>query len=157
MGDHTETLQIDFDPERITFSDLLDMFWKSHRPSSKSWSRQYMNAVFYHNDEQKQLAMRSKATVEEKTGRVVRTKVLPLESFTRAEDYHQKYILKRRSEFVKDLFRIYPIQKDFVDSTAVARLNGYVGGNGNLQQLQNELEDLGLSPSNKKSLTNLVR
>ena len=116
-----------------------------------------MNAVFYHNDEQKRLAMRSKAAIEEKTGRVVRTKVLPIGSFTRAEDYHQKYILKRRSAFVKDMTRIYPIQKDFTDSTAVARLNGYVGGNGNKEQLQNEIEDLGLSPSNKQSLINLVR
>ena len=53
LGDHTETLQIDFDPDVITYDELLEIFWASHNPGRKSWSRQYMAAVFYHNHKQK--------------------------------------------------------------------------------------------------------
>ena len=87
----------------------------------------------------------------------VHTEVLPLNSFTRAEDYHQKYLLGRRSELAMELKRIYPIHKDFVDSTAVARLNGYVGGNGSMAQLSSELEKLGLGLKSQQSLTEMVR
>jgi len=52
MGDHAETVQVDFDPGRITYAQLLKIFWASHRPTSRNWSRQYMNAIFYHDDEQ---------------------------------------------------------------------------------------------------------
>ena len=110
IGDHTETVQVDYDPERITYSQLLEIFWQSHRPDKQSWTRQYMNAVFYHNEQQQQLAMTSKAAVEQRIGRIVKTKVVPLRSFTKAEDYHQKYILKGHYELNKEMLRIYPRQ-----------------------------------------------
>jgi peptide methionine sulfoxide reductase MsrA len=46
LGDHTETVQIDFDPSVIPYGELLAVFWESHEPGSSTWSRQYMNAVF---------------------------------------------------------------------------------------------------------------
>ena len=156
IGDHTETVQVDYDPERITYSQLLEIFWQRHRPDKQSWSRQYMNAVFYHNEQQHQLAMTSKAAVEQRIGRIVKTKVVPLRSFTKAEDYHQKYILKGHYELNKEMLRIYPRHQDFVDSTAVARLNAYAGGHGTRSQLLREIEMLGLSDEGRKILTELV-
>lgn len=156
MGDHTETVQVDFDPERISYSDLLAIFWDSHRPTSQSASRQYLHAIFYHDTSQQQQATASKAAVEGQIGRPVRTEVLPLRSFTRAEDYHQKYILKRESDLMRELSRIYPRHKDLVDSTAAARLNGYAGGHGSLEQLAREIETLGLGPENRRKVETLV-
>ena len=157
MGDHTETVQVDYDPERITYAQLLDVFWRSHRPTGRSWSRQYMNAVFYHDERQRQQAMDSKTAVERKIGRTVKTEVVPLLSFTMAEDYHQKYILKGRDALNNEMTSIYPSHRDFVDSTAVARLNGYAGGNGSRDQLSREIESLGLSADVKKVLAEMVR
>jgi methionine-S-sulfoxide reductase len=157
MGDHTEAVQVDFDPQRISFPELLAIFWERHRPGQRAWSRQYMNAVFYLDEIQKQRAMKSKTEVEEKLGRPVRTQILPLRSFTLAEDYHQKYLLNRQSELARELIRIYPIRSDFINSTAVARLNGYVGGYGQLDQLNQELPLLGLSPTGRELLVELVR
>jgi methionine-S-sulfoxide reductase len=157
IGDHTETVQVDFDPKRITYTQLLDIFWESHRPTKWSWSRQYMNAVFFHNEEQHRLAMASKTAIEQQIGRSVKTKVVPLRSFTMAEDYHQKYILKRHHDLKNELSRIYPIHRDFVDSTAVARLNGYAGGYGSKERLSREIESLGLSTEGKKLLNEMVR
>jgi methionine-S-sulfoxide reductase len=108
IGDHTETVQVDYDPLRITYAQLLDIFWKSHRPTGRSVSRQYMKAVFYHNDHQRQLAMASKAAVEKKSDRMVKTEVAPLRSFTLAEEYHQKYFLKQQGDLNREMSRIYP-------------------------------------------------
>ena len=63
LGDHTETLEIDFDPARVSYKELLEVFWKNHSPRTASWSRQYMAAVFVHDDEQKRLAGESRDRV----------------------------------------------------------------------------------------------
>jgi len=156
IGDHTETVQVDYDPQRITYNELLDIFWRSHKPTGRSWSRQYMNAVFYHDDRQRQLAMDSKAAVEKKIGQGVKTEVAPLRTFTMAEDYHQKYILKQHYNLNAEMSRIYPLHRNFVDSTAVARLNGYASGHGSKDQFANEINSLGLTATGKKALTDMV-
>jgi len=156
LGDHTETVQVDFDPQRISYSQLLDVFWSSHDPTDRIWMRQYMNAIFYHNQQQKESAMASLTVVQKKIGRNVRSQVLPVRTFYPAEDYHQKYLLNRRSDLVREMTRIYPKKKDFVNSTAVARLNGYVGGYGSPDQLAREIDSLGLSPAGRQALTDLV-
>jgi hypothetical protein len=157
MGDHTETVQVDYDPERITYQQLLELFWKSHDPTKQAWSRQYMNAIFYHSEEQQQAAMESKASMQSHSHLKFKTEVVPLRSFTMAEGYHQKYILKRYQDLNSEMERIYPDHGDFVDSTAVARLNGYVGGNGSKEQLSREVDRLGLSIEGEAALKRMVR
>ena len=156
LGDHTEAVQVDYDPERISYPDLLELFWQSHEPGRRNWSRQYLNAVFYEDEHQRRLALASKAKVEETGGGKVRTEILPIQSFTPAEDYHQKYLLKRRQPLISDLARHYPRHQQLVDSTAAARLNGYVGGYGSRAQLQREIHRLGLSPQGRQVLDTLV-
>lgn len=156
IKDHTETVQIDYDPQRITFSQLLDVFWQSHNPASQPWSRQYMHAVFYHDARQQVLARESLAAVEKKKGRV-QTRILPLHRFTLAEDYHQKYLLKQQPRLTEELRQVYPDHRQFVDSTAVSRLNGYSGGFGNDVQLKREIDRLGLSEAGKRALGDMVR
>jgi len=157
MGDHTETVQVDFDPQRIAYEDLLAFFWESHQPTSPSWKRQYLHAVFYHDAQQQQQALASRAAVEDRLGQPVRTEVLPLRTFTPAEDYHQKYILKREADLMRELSRMYPRHQDIVDSTAAARLNGYVGGYGTPEQLSREIDLLGLSPAGRRKIEQLVQ
>ncbi|MBW1891540.1 MAG: peptide-methionine (S)-S-oxide reductase [Deltaproteobacteria bacterium] len=157
IGDHTETVELDYDPARITYARLLEIIWESHTPDSRNVSGQYMHAIFYHDDEQRQMAAASKITHAEKTGRSVTTEVLPLRSFTMAEDYHQKYILKQHADLMQEMLRIYPQHRDLVASTAAARLNGYAGGNGSHDQLSRELSNLGLSTAGKQILTGLIR
>jgi len=157
IGDHTEAVQVDYDPQVISYADLLEVFWKSHKPTSKSWMRQYMNAVFYHDTEQQKVGEASKAALAEKMGRSIRTPVAPLRSFTLGENYHQKYMLKRQSRLTSEMSRIYPKSQDFINSTAVARLNGYAGGNGSVKQLALEIDSLGLSDNGKRILKQIVR
>ncbi len=143
LGDHSETIQIDFDPAKITYEQLLNVFWASHNPDRKSWSRQYMAAVFYHNEEQKKLAIKTRDHVADQLKSKIYTEILPATEFYLAEDYHQKYYLRQVSELIKEYKAIYPATGDLIKSTAVARVNGYVGGFGTFKQLQNELSSLG--------------
>eukprot|EP01102_Stenamoeba_stenopodia_P014995 TRINITY_DN5065_c0_g1_i1.p1 TRINITY_DN5065_c0_g1~~TRINITY_DN5065_c0_g1_i1.p1 ORF type:complete len:187 (+),score=35.07 TRINITY_DN5065_c0_g1_i1:112-672(+) len=135
LGDHTESIQIDFDPTRISFQTLLREFWKSHNPY-RSCSRQYMSAIFYTNETQKQIAEASYQRQMQEKGTTPETKVLELKDFTLAEDYHQKYYL-RHSEFMP-LFK--PLKnKEFTDSEIAAKVNAFVGGDISRDELTAEL------------------
>jgi peptide-methionine (S)-S-oxide reductase len=157
LGDHSEAIQIDFDPHRITYSDLLAIFWKAHKPFSRNWSRQYRNALFFHDEGQRAAAEKSRAAIAADKGRQVRTAVEPLGRFYRAEGYHQKYRLRSRPDFLRDLTRFYPMAEALTDSTAAARLNGYLGGHGNWPQLQREIDGLGLREETRRQLVALVQ
>ena len=133
------------------------MFWKGHNPSYRSWSRQYAAIIFYHNEEQKRLAEESKEQIASGLRGIVFTEIVPYTGFTLAEDYHQKYSLQHYPEFMQELRRVYPSNGEFVDSTAAARLNGYLGGEGSYEFLAEELDNLGLSPTLKERLREIVR
>jgi methionine-S-sulfoxide reductase len=156
IGDHSETIQIDYDSTRASYNELLDVFWKSHNPRRRSWSRQYMTAVFYHNEDQKRLALETRDREGKKRGIKIRTKILPFSEFYLAEDYHQKYYLRHQPELMRELNAIYPKIEDFVASTAVTRVNGYVGRYGTCAALQEELDSLGLSPAGRNKLLGIV-
>ena len=119
------------------------MFWTAHNPVTPSFSRQYRSAIFFHDDEQRRLAETSRKRRQEK-GRIY-TDIEPLSEFYPAEDYHQKYYLRSVGLLMEELKARYPQERQFVDSTAAARLNGYVGGYGTLEQLEVELKSFGLS------------
>lgn len=141
----------------MTYDQILDKIWACHNPCGGSWSRQYMSAIFYEGDEQKKAVLASKARLEEKLGKPVKTAILPLTKFYLAEDYHQKYELRCNADMTKEFAAIYPDAKDFVRSTAAARVNGYLAGRGSVEQLKKELDLLGLSADGKKKLQVFVR
>ena len=156
LGDHTETIQIDYDPAQISYNDLLDVFWRNHNPSSRAWSKQYMAAVFYHDEEQKKLAEESRDREASRQKEEIQTKILPFTAFYRAEDYHQKYQLRRERNLLMEFERVYPANGDLVDSTAAARVNGYLGGYGTSADLKTDLNRLGLSAEGSRYLLRIV-
>jgi len=99
---HAETVQVEYDPARITYAQLLDAFFKMHDPTTRDRQgpdvgSQYRSAVFYHSEEQKREA-EAKIAELEKAGtfkRSIVTQVLPAGPFWPAEEYHQKYYQKR--------------------------------------------------------------
>ena len=100
---HAEVVEIDFDPEKLTYTQLLDAFFALHDPTTLNrqgpdWGKQYRSAIFFHSPEQETQA---RAKIEQLTAedrfkpkRIV-TEVVPAETFWRAEDYHQRYLEKR--------------------------------------------------------------
>jgi len=157
IGDHSETIEIDYDPARISYKDLLLVFWQSHDPTYKSWSRQYMSAIFYQNDEQRKRALETKAFEESQRNQKIYTEIVPYGKFYLAEDYHQKYELRRHSDLMKEFKAMYPRDIDFVNSTAAARINGYVGGHGRAEDLEATIAKLGLSAAGRERLLSISK
>jgi methionine-S-sulfoxide reductase len=157
LGDHTESIQVDFDPSVIAYDTLLKVFWDSHAPNSKTWSVQYMPILFYHDEAQKKLAEASKERVAQTTKKEAHTEIRPAGTFYRAEDYHQKYRLRARKELMRELKAMLPTEKAFTDSTAAARINGYLGGYGTADDLLKELPGFGLSPEAGRRLADIVK
>jgi len=157
LGDHTETIQIEYDPTLISYRELLDVFWAGHDPTRPALSQQYASIIFYHDEEQERLAQESKERQEAQYGRRVYTEIVPSAEFYLAEGYHQKYRLRQSREFMSEFEAMYPDNDDFVNSTAAARVNGYLGGYGALADLQAEIDGLGLSPAAREKLLDMVR
>ena len=98
MTGHAEVAQITFDPKVITFDDLLNMFWKSHDPTTRNRQgndigTQYRSAIFYHNNEQKTIAEESENKVDNSNifSNPIVTEITKLEKFWVAEEYHNNY------------------------------------------------------------------
>jgi peptide-methionine (S)-S-oxide reductase len=156
LGDHTETVQIEYDPTQISYRQLLDVFWNSHNPVYPPLSRQYMSLVFYHDDEQQRLAWETKQHQQTISGSEIFTEIVPASEFYLAEDYHQKYYLRQVPELIEEMSAIYPEIVDLVASTAAARINGYLGGHGTLEALQEQIDSFGLSPAGKNKLLEIA-
>jgi peptide-methionine (S)-S-oxide reductase len=152
IGNHSETVQVEFYPTIISYEQLLSAFWSGHNATYPAYSAQYRSAIFYTTEQQKKLASGAVQAEEARLGKKIYTDVEPFDEFYIAEDYHQKYYLRQASGIVVDLYAIYPDPADFRDSTAAARLNGYLGGYGDSDILKKNLDSLGLSESGKTAL-----
>ncbi len=157
LGDHSETIQIDYNLSKVSYQVLLDIFWEGNNPTWPSASPQYASIIFYHNAEQKELAQASKKEQAAQCDCQIHTEIVPFDEFYLAEDYHQKFRLKQSTVFTNQFNAIYPDHADLVDSTAAARVNGYLGGYGTLADLQAEIDKLGLSPAAQDRLIEIVR
>jgi len=116
-----------------------------------------MSAIFYHNDEQRRQALETKAFEESQRGRKIHTEIVPFGKFYLAEDYHQKYELRRHIDLMRELMAMYPRDIDFVNSTAAARINGYVGGHGRPEDLEANFAKLGLSAAGRERLRAILK
>jgi len=99
---HAEAVEVDFDPARVTYDQLLDVFWENHDPTQKNRQgpdvgTQYRSAIFTHSPAQKAAAEASKAKLEAsgRYKRPIATEITPASTFYRAEEYHQRYLEKR--------------------------------------------------------------
>ena len=99
---HAESVEITYDPQRVSYQDLLDVFWSIHDPTQHNRQgpdvgSQYRSAIFYHSEAQAKAAMESKRKLEAsgKFKRPIATEIAPAGRFYRAEDYHQQYYEKR--------------------------------------------------------------
>jgi len=156
MGDHSESVQIDYDPSRISYEELLKVFWSGHDASHRSWSRQYASLIMVHDASQRKAAEASKERIEKESGKPVATEILDYRGFTLAEDYHQKHSLRFFPQFEAAFSRIYPSTGELIASTAAARVNGYLGDEGSFEALGREVGDLGLSSELQQELLRIV-
>lgn len=97
---HAEAVEVTFDPQVISYHDLLEVFWANHDPTTKDRQgpdvgTQYRSAIFFHSPEQEQEARASLEAAQKRFRRPIVTQIVPAAAFWRAEEYHQQYLEKR--------------------------------------------------------------
>jgi peptide-methionine (S)-S-oxide reductase len=99
---HAEVVEVEYDPARVSYDQLLDIFWNNHNPTTLNRQgpdvgSQYRSAIFFHAPEQQEAAKASKERLEKsgRFGRPIVTEITPASRFWRAEEYHQRYFEKR--------------------------------------------------------------
>jgi len=109
---HAEVVQVTYDPEQVSYEELLDVFWAKHDPTQlnrQGWDvgDQYRSVVFFHDEEQRAAAEASKEREQSHYRRPIVTVVEPAQTFWAAEDYHQQYLEKQgRSSCTATLARV---------------------------------------------------
>ena len=96
---HAEALEVRYDPNKVSYATLLEVFWRNVDPTVKDRQfcdsgSQYRTAIFFHDETQKQLAVDTKARIEKEKGWKIRTEIVAASAFYPAEEYHQDYYLK---------------------------------------------------------------
>lgn len=99
---HAEAVEVDFDPAKVSYDDLLKVFWENHDPTQRNrqgpdWGTQYRSAIFFHSPEQQVAAQSSKEALEKahRYSKPIATLIVPADTFYPGEDYHQQYLEKR--------------------------------------------------------------
>ena len=99
---HAEAVEIEFDPQQVSYDELLQVFWEHHDPTTLNRQgldigTQYRSAIFYHNAKQKKIAEKSKEFMDasSKFKKPIVTQIVKAGKFFEAEEYHQKYLMKR--------------------------------------------------------------
>lgn len=97
---HAEVVQVEFDPKIVSYEKLLEVFWMIHDPTQKNRQgpdegTQYRSAIFYHSEEQKKVAEKSLKETQKKFKEKIATEIKKAGMFYPAEEYHQKYLLKK--------------------------------------------------------------
>ena len=97
---HAEAVQVEFDPQKTSYEQLLDEFWAMHDPTQlnrQGWDvgTQYRSAIFFHDADQEITATRSKAAQQARSRQPIVTEIVPAAHFYPAEEYHQRYLEKR--------------------------------------------------------------
>ena len=96
---HAESMQIVFDPDRISYEEILEFFFRLHDPTTRNQQgndigSQYRSAIFYHDENQREAAERAKGEAQKKWPRPIVTEIVAATPFWPAEDYHQDYLQK---------------------------------------------------------------
>jgi peptide-methionine (S)-S-oxide reductase len=99
---HAEAVEIDYDPAKLSYDKLLEVFWENHDPTQLNrqgpdWGKQYRSAIFFHTPEQEAAAKASKEHLEKsrRFSKPIVTQIVPAVTFFEAEDYHQQYLEKK--------------------------------------------------------------
>jgi len=106
---HAEVMQIKFEPSKVSYKKLLEIFWKVHNPTTLNRQglnigTQYRSVIFYHNEQQKEEAIKSKEKFQKNLKNEIVTEIKKVKEFYKAEEYHQRYLEKKKNNPIFKLF-----------------------------------------------------
>ena len=98
---HAEAVHVEFDSKKVSYEELLDVFWQIHDPTQLNRQgpdigTQYRSAIFYYNEKQRKAAIASKEKIQKRLKKPIVTEIIPISEFYKAEEYHQQYFEKNK-------------------------------------------------------------
>ncbi|MFF2092801.1 peptide-methionine (S)-S-oxide reductase MsrA [Paenibacillus sp. NPDC058174] len=159
MGDHSETVQLQYDPNQLAFQQLVELFWQSHNPININGYKgtQYMSLLFYHDEEQEEVIRQVIENRIKQGYDQPETRIAAYAAFYPAEDRHQKYYLQRYPDAMDKLTALYPDKQELYGSTLAARLNGLAKGYTSMERIRSELEDWNIGSGERMEMLELLR
>ena len=134
------------------YDELLELALTSHDPFRAAFKGQYASLVLTHDEAQLSTARAIAGRLEAERGRKLATRIEPIKRFTNAEEYHQKYHLRNDCTLMREFRAMFQNDGALRESTAAARVNGYVAGDGSSVQLHREIDGLGLTEEGRTEL-----
>lgn len=127
IGDHTEVVQVDYNPNQISFDKVIDKAFEQHDPFHQSTKRQYQNIIFIGSDRQQQ-ALEDHVRASGYERNQLETRIEPLGTFHVAESYHQKFNLRDKRWITEPFAKAGYDDSTIRESPAAAKLNSYAAG-----------------------------
>lgn len=159
LGDHTETVEMDYDTRILSLENILDVFWSNHNPLNinEYKGRQYQSLVLYRGQIQLNVIQKVMQLREEQGKSKPDTEISPYNRFYPAEDRHQKYYLKRYPHAIEELSNLFPSPQELTNATLAARLNGLAKGYTNLHTILDEIRTWPISEEEKGNVLHVIQ
>ncbi|WP_042168481.1 peptide-methionine (S)-S-oxide reductase MsrA [Paenibacillus gorillae] len=159
MGNHSETVQLQYDSTQISFQQLAELFWQNHNPININGYKgtQYMSLLFYHDAEQEEVIRHVIQSRVNRGYEPPETRIMRYAEFYPAEDRHQKYYLQRYPDAMEKLSALYSDKQELFGSTLAARLNGLAKGYTSMERIRSELEGWKIGSDERTEMLELLR
>lgn len=141
IGDHIETVLVEYDPSRVSYRELLEEFWSGHNPGRNPWMNQYRSMIFPVTADQEAIARRALALERDRRTGAVLTEVRPIDRFYRDRSYHDKYYLRRHERLWAAVVDVFGSTETALASTVAARLNALSAGRGSREAVAAALSE----------------
>jgi len=128
LGNHTEAIKVIYDPEIISYQELLNIFWENHNHTQKSYSKQYKSIIFCNNNKEEDTVLKFLENKKLEVNKKIYIDIQEIDEFYPAEQYHQKYLFKRNKNMYQQVIELFSGKYKFEDSRIAARLNAYSAG-----------------------------
>jgi peptide-methionine (S)-S-oxide reductase len=156
IGDHIETVLVEYDPDVVDYRSLIDVFWTGHDPGQDPWMNQYRSMIFPVTERQEELAEVAVRKARSRRDEAVLTQVLPIDSFHPDETYHQKYYLRKHRELWSEVTEVFGSEQAALRSTVAARLNAGLGGYADGAAVEVALEESSIDAAQAQKLREAV-
>jgi len=155
---HTEVVEIDYDPEIISYEDLIGVFFASHNETLRPYDQRVKSLIFYRNENEHEIAKKKLSEIRALApeDESVFTELKSFEVFYLAEPEHQNRSLKLEVSLYKELEQIFGADDKMLLSILVSKLNGYIYGYGDMEGALELLEQSGLSEASKTRVIDVI-
>lgn len=156
---HTEVVEIDYDPEIISYGELIDIFFSSHNETLRPYDQRVKSLIFYRNDDEYEIAKMKLNTIRSNTPEEesVYTELKAFQVFYLAEPEHQNRSLKLETSLYDELKQIFETEDRVLLSILASKLNGYIYGYGTLEGAEALLTQSGLSEASKARVIDVIQ